>query len=321
MILVSEPISDVALRRLEAVRPVHYDPNLVDDPGRLLRLLPEAEAWLVRNRSPVLGRFLEAARCLLVVGRLGSGVDNIDVAELSKRGVALVTARGANAVSVAEWVLAYILSRLKPLSDLDRSVRQGLWPRDQAGFELSGRSLGILGFGATGRALAERAHALGMRVLAYDPHLRRGARAFAAHGARQASFWEVVRQSDFLSLHVPLNPSTVHLIGRPVLAAMKPHAHLIQTARGDVVDEEALYEALASGRLSGALIDVRSVEPPRPDDPFARLPNVVLTPHVAGLAAEARLRVDTWVAEEVARRLAEDAHTRAGGIGRCPSAP
>jgi phosphoglycerate dehydrogenase-like enzyme/peroxiredoxin len=306
VIVVSELLLPEALALLRAEGPVLYDPTLWRRPDDLRQALAVARAWVVRNQSPVTRPFLDAAPALSVVGRLGAGLDNIDTTELERRGIALCLARGANALAVAEWVLAYLFHVTKDLAAADAHVRAGGWDRARfGGEEVAGKTLAIVGLGDIGRRLALRAHALGLHLVAHDPFVSPHDPLVQDLGIELAPLRDGLATADFVSVNVPLTRATLGLIGRAELARMKPSAHLIHTARGGVVDEDALYEALAAGRIAGCLLDVRRDEPPPQPDRFAALPNCVLTPHVAGLSREARRRVDLGVARAVLAALAQ----------------
>lgn len=302
-IVISEFIDSEALAQVGGRYAVHYDPGLVDDADALNGLLANARGLIVRNRTQVRADLLAQAPRLRVVGRLGVGLDNIDLAACAARGIAVRPATGANAAAVAEYVIGAALVLVRGVFGASGEVAAGGWPRTRLmGGEIGGRTLGLYGFGGIARDVAARAAALGMRVVAHDPHLaaddpvwRRAERLTAA---------ALLARSDVLSLHLPLTPETRGLIGAEAMAAMTPGAILINTARGGIVDEAALAEALKSGHLGGAAIDVFADEPlsAAAGAVFDDAPNLILTPHVAGITAEANRRVS---AVTVANVLAE----------------
>jgi D-3-phosphoglycerate dehydrogenase len=282
-----------------------YRPELEARREALLDALGGAAALVVRNRVRVDGALLDAGPGLRVVGRLGVGLDNIDLDAARRRGVAVVHAGDANATAVAEYVFAALLHFSRRLAGADGDVRAGRWSRlEWGGRELAGRTLGLVGCGRIGRRVARRAQAFEMRVLVADPALAAGDPELAALGARVASLDEVLENCDFLSLHVPLTPATRRLIGAGALARLRPGCVVVNAARGGVLDEAALADALHSGHLGGAALDVREVEPPPPEDPLRDCPRLLLTPHVAGLTADAQRRTVQRVAADVARVLA-----------------
>lgn len=298
-IVIAEPMDAAGFDLLASVGTVVYRPDLWRHPPQLAAAVEQATALLVRNQTRVDARLIGPA--LRVVGRLGVGLDNLDLPALRQAGVTVVAARGANAVAVAEYVLGYCWFVLRPLHRYQAQVR---WDRDAAtGSELFRQTLGIVGLGDIGRRLAVRARALGMKVLGHDPFLGPYDMAWQDLGVEAVDLRRLLASSDFVSVHVPLTSATEGLIGGPQLAWMKPTAHLIHTARGGVVDEDALYAVLSSGQLAGAALDVRRHEPARATDRFRALPNVMLTPHIAGVTRESAVRTATLVAEDVARVL------------------
>lgn len=291
---------DVLAGELTLVR----DPELWADRPRLLKQLHTAKALVVRNRTTVDAELLAAAPRLRVVARAGVGLDNIDVAAASERGVLVVAPLGANAVSVAEHTIGLALALLRDVVSHDRAVRAGRWER-RAGRELREKTWGVLGAGATGLAVARLARAFGMSVLGYDPYVAPKAGDLAAAGVRLDSLDRVCANSDVLSIHLPATPETTGMIGHRTLALMRPDAIVINVGRGEVVDEVALADALESGRLAGAALDVRGVEPPALGR-LEHLDQVVLTPHVAGITAESQERILSILAAEVRAVLSRE---------------
>ncbi|GIV83197.1 MAG: hypothetical protein KatS3mg052_0204 [Candidatus Roseilinea sp.] len=282
-----------------------YDPQLWRDRARLLAQLVDCTALIVRNQTRVDAALLAHAPRLRVVGRLGVGLDNLDLEALRARGITVVTGGNANAIAVAEYTLAAMLTLARRLPAADHHTKGGGWDRAAfgAGCELHGKMLGLIGLGDIGARVARRALAFGMRVAAHDPLITPHHFAAAELGVTLAPLDHLLSESDFISLHVPLLPTTRHLINADRLARMKPTAVLINTSRGGIVDEAALEDALRAGRLGGAALDVRAQEPPEQPDPLAEFENVLLTPHIAGLTAESQARVCMAVAEDVMRVL------------------
>jgi len=307
LILVIEMIEQAALEILAAAASVRHLNALLEDAAGDNLDIRSAQALIVRNRTVVNEHLLNIMPRLTVVGRLGTGLDNIDVGALRARGITLVTGRGANAISVAEWVIGYLFMVMKTYREADASVRQGRWDRHLGGHELAGRTMGIVGMGDIGRRVARRVRALGLKVVACDPRLGPHDDLIEDGTLTVLPLPGLLEQADFVSVHVPLTPATRGLIGREEFARMKEGAYLIQTSRGGVVDEEALARALASGHLAGSLVDVLECEPPANGHPLLSQPNCVLTPHVAGLTVEARERVDTSVARSVVEVLGREA--------------
>ncbi|GEJ57151.1 hydroxyacid dehydrogenase [Anaeromyxobacter diazotrophicus] len=299
-VVVTEFVAERAHQIFAGHAAVTADDGLWKDRARLEAELASAEALVVRNQTRVDAALLARAPRLRVVGRLGVGLDNIDLPACRARGIAVVVARGANAVAVAEHVLACLFAIARRVEAASRSVRAGEWDRRGfTGVELAGKTLGIVGLGDIGLRLARRAAALELEVLATSPDWPDA----AAGLARRVPLDELLARSHFVSLHVPLTPATRGLIGAPQLARMRRDAWLVNTSRGEVVDEEALRAALARGAIAGAALDVRHREPTPAPDALAGLENVLLTPHVAGLTAEAQDRTAELVAEDVLRVL------------------
>ena len=307
-IVISEFMDQAAVESLAADYAVHYGPGLADDPDALIAAVGGARALIVRNRTQVRGDLLTAARRLRVVGRLGVGLDNIDVAACERRGIVVCPATGANDLAVAEYVIAMTLVLLRGAYHSQEPMLAGCWPRDQSmGRETSGKHLGLVGFGAIARQTAVRAAALGMDVGAFDPHL--GSDDPAWERARRFDFDALLRWSDVVSLHVPLTDATRCMMDRSAIDRMKPGAVLINAARGGVVDESALAEALRTGRLSGAALDVFEDEPltRAASQRFQGLANLVLTPHIAGVTKESNQRVSALTAANIRRVLEGEA--------------
>jgi (S)-sulfolactate dehydrogenase len=308
-IVITEFMDERAVARLRAVHDVVYDPALVDDAARLEQEEAQADALIVRNRTQVRGALLQvliaAGRCR-VVGRLGVGLDNIDVEACAAHGIQVIPATGANAQSVAEYAVGTAMLLLRGAYASTADVAAGRWPRQALsnGREVGGRTLGLVGFGAIGQATARLAQGLGMAVIAHDAMMDADHPAFAAMGVRCAGLDEVLRMADVVSLHVPLLPSTRGLLDAARLQAMKPGAVLINTSRGGIVDEPALAAALRAGHLGGAALDVFDVEPLPPSPHFQDCPNLLLTPHIAGVTVESNERVSSLIAERVLEALA-----------------
>lgn len=304
-IVITEFMDEAAVARLRAVHDVLYDPALVDQPQRLLAEAAQADAIVVRNRTQVRGELLAAlARCR-VVGRLGVGLDNIDVAGCEARRMRVIPATGANALAVAEYVIGSAMLLLRGAYASTAEVAAGRWPRAalSSGRELAGKTLGLVGFGSIGQLTAQLARALGMSVVASDPALPAGHAAYAQAGVAQAGLDDLVARADVVSLHVPLQDSTRRLFDARRIAAMKAGAVLINTSRGGIVDEAAVAAALREGRLGGAALDVFEIEPLPAHAHFEGCPNLLLTPHIAGVTAESNERVSGVIAARVLEAL------------------
>jgi (S)-sulfolactate dehydrogenase len=304
-IVICEFMDEPSVNYLQRRFDVLYDPQLVDRPQELAAALADADALVVRNRTQVRGALLAAGSRLRVVGRLGVGLDNIDVPACESRGIAVIPATGANALAVAEYVIATAMVLLRGSYLSSGAVAAGQWPRAllSEGRETAGKTLGIVGFGGIGRLAAKLAQSLGMRVIAYDPMLDAGAAAWRETGATCSSLDGLLREADAVTLHVPLTDATRRLMNAERIGMMKPGAVLINTARGGIVDESALAQALREGRLAGAALDVFEHEPLPADSALAGVPNLILTPHIGGVTKESNERVSAMIAELVAERL------------------
>ncbi|KAI3603818.1 D-3-phosphoglycerate dehydrogenase (plasmid) [Cupriavidus necator H850] len=306
-ICISEFMDPVAVQALTPGFDLRYEPAWVDRRDDLLEGLDGAHALIVRNRTQVDAGLLASAPALRVVGRLGVGLDNIDVDACRQRGIRVIPASGANARSVAEYVVttAAVLLRAGYLSSAEMAA--GKWPRTKLseGREALGKTLGLVGFGDIGRQAAALARAFGMEVIAHDPMLPADHPVWDATGVRCVSFDALLAQSDAVSLHVPLVDATRNLIDAGRLASMKSGAVLINTARGGVVDEAALADALRAEHLGGAALDVFAREPLPVGSPLADAPNLILTPHIGGVTREANARVSMMIAREVRQSLEE----------------
>jgi (S)-sulfolactate dehydrogenase len=299
-IVIAEFMEEGAVAALSARYETLYDPELVASPEALAGRLAGARALIVRNRTRVNEQLLAAADALRVVGRLGVGLDNIALEACRARGIAVIPATGANVDSVAEYVIAGAVLLRRGAWFATEEVAAGHWPRDRlVGREVLGATLGLIGFGAIARAAARRAGALGMGVMAHDPYVADGDPAWAQCNVAPRPLQALLEEADVVSVHVPLSDATRNLIDAAALARMKPDAALINTARGGIVDEPALADALRSGRLAGAMLDVFETEPLPGGGPLAGVPNLVLTPHIAGVTRESNVRVSRMIAEKV----------------------
>jgi (S)-sulfolactate dehydrogenase len=305
-IVITEFMDERAVDRLRAVHDILYDPKLVDDAQRLKAEAVKADVIVVRNRTQVRGELLAALGRCRVVGRLGVGLDNIDVSGCEARGMKVIPATGANALSVAEYVIATAMMLLRGAYQGTAAVAAGQWPRNAMsnGREIAGKTLGLVGFGSIGQLTARLARGLGMSAIAFDAMMDADHPAFASNDTRAAGLDEVVGMADVVSLHVPLVDSTRNLFDARRIASMKPGAVLVNTARGGIVDETALAAALRSGHLGGAAIDVFGSEPLPAAEHFQGCPNLVLTPHIAGVSAESNERVSLLIADKVLEALA-----------------
>ncbi|MDH5283179.1 MAG: phosphoglycerate dehydrogenase [Gemmatimonadota bacterium] len=282
--------------------------EIVERPGlkgeELAAAIADADAVLVRSATKITRESLSRATKLKVIGRAGVGVDTIDVDAATERGIAVMNAPAGNTIAAAELAFALLLARVRNVAAADRSMREGKWDRGAlGGTELYRKTLGLIGAGRIGSEVARRAKAFEMRVLAYDPYLSED--AARAMGIELAPLEQVLREADAVSLHVPLTDQTRGILNAERLAMLKPGAILVNAARGGLVDETALVEALKSGRIAGAALDVYEQEPLPADHPFRSLSSAVLTPHLGASTEEAQLNVAVEIAEAVRAALLE----------------
>ena len=304
-IVITEFMDETAVAQLAADYEVLYDPGLVDAMDALHDALADAAALIVRNRTQVDAALLARAPRLRVVGRLGVGLDNIDLDACAERGIEVCPAAGANDDAVAEYVVTMTLVLLRNAYFSGNAVIAGSWPRSECiGQETAGKRLGLVGAGAIARRTADLARALGMQPCGHDPHLPAEDPVWQRI-ERADSLRALLQTSDVISLHVPLNSETRHLLDAASLAHCKKGALLINAARGGVVDEAALVDALREGWLGGAALDVFEHEPLDREHGrrFAGIPNLVLTPHIAGVTQESNQRVSAATADNVRRAL------------------
>ncbi|MBU1494961.1 MAG: hypothetical protein KJ956_13475 [Actinobacteria bacterium] len=296
LIVVAETIADAGLAYLGEHATVDQAIGL--SPEGLRLRLAAADALIVRSATSVDAALLAAAPNLKVVGRAGTGVDNIDIAAAAAAGVVVVAAPRAVAISAAEHTLALLLSQARGIPEADRALRGGSWERERfTGVELHGKTLGVVGLGRIGTLVARLAEAFGMRVIAYDPHL--GADRVRDIGIEpRQHLADLMAEADFVTLHLPLTGETEGLIGAEALGRAKPGIRIVNTSRGGVVDEEALAGAIRSGRVAGAALDVFAEEP-LTESPLFDLAGVVVTPHLGASTVEAQARAGMEVAEAV----------------------
>lgn len=304
-IVISEFMDPAAVAFLAARFETACDADLGDRREQLKRLLRDADALIVRNKTQVDGELLAAAPALKVIGRLGVGLDNIDALQCKARGIEVIPATGANALAVAEYVICAAMMLIRGVFRSTEEVGVGAWPRAALtnGRELAGKTLGLVGFGQIGQLTGRLARAMGMKVIGFDAMIGADHPMWAAERTTPRKFDEVFREADVISIHVPLTPATRGLIDQGRLALMKSEAILINTARGEVVNAAAIAAALRSGKLGGAAIDVFDREPLADGSPLAGCPRLLLTPHIAGVTRESNVRVSAMIAEKVAAAL------------------
>ncbi|MFO7952597.1 MAG: phosphoglycerate dehydrogenase [Bacillota bacterium] len=298
-VLVSDAFSPEGLKVLEEHTEVVYKPEINKD--ELIGEVGSYDALVVRSRTKVNSEVIEAAKNLKVIGRAGVGVDNIDVDKATERGIIVVNAPHGNTISAAEHAIALLTSLARNIAQADYSVKTGQWKRSNyTGVELNRKTLGVIGVGRIGSEVARRARAMGMNIIGYDPYIT--TEQAEKIGIEVASFEELLKQTDFITLHLPLNQSTYHLISEKEIELMKPGMRIVNCARGGLIDEDALCKALQEGKIEGAALDVFEQEPPG-SCKLLELNNVILTPHLGALTREAQLNVARQVSEQVIRAL------------------
>lgn len=299
-VLIADTLSPAAVQRLKAGG-VQTDDRSGIDAAELTKIIADYDALVVRSRTKVTADLLKAGTNLKVVGRAGVGVDNIGVAAAKQLGIAVVNTPVATSVAVAEHTFALILALLRLIPRADATMKAGDWAKkDLEGSELAGKTLGILGVGNIGAQVARRAAAFDMQVLGYDPLL--DDKTIQTRGAKAAALDAVYERADIITLHLPLLPETLGMLGAAAFGKMKRGVFVICAARGGVIDEEALLAALNSGQVGGAALDVFATEPPGAS-PLIKHPRVVATPHIAAQTREAQERAALDVAEEVLNAL------------------
>lgn len=300
-VLVAETLAASGLDYMRA-QGLEVDVRTGMSPEELRAALPGAAALVIRSATQVDDAALEAGSDLVLVGRAGIGLDNVDVEAATKRGVMVVNAPQSNVLSAAEHTVALLLSQARNVPQADSDLKAGAWNRTRwEGVELHGKTLGVVGLGRVGVLVAQRLLAFGMQLLAYDPYV-------SADRARQLGVTlvptveDLVRQADFLTIHLPKTPETMGLVNAELLAQAKPTLRIVNTARGGIIDEAALAEALAEGRIAGAALDVFAAEPTT-ESPLFGLPNVVVTPHLGASTVEAQDKAGQTIAEQVVLAL------------------
>lgn len=298
-VLVSDKISELGVNKLREKVDVDVKTDLT--PEELIGIIGEYDALVVRSSTKVTRQVIEAGKKLKVIGRAGVGVDNIDVEAATERGIIVLNAPEGNTISAAEHTMALMTSLARSIPAADASLKAGEWKRSKfMGVELYQKTLGVIGMGRIGSEVIKRAKAFGMNILAYDPYISE--ERAKELGVTVATLEDIFRNADFITIHTPLTKTTRHMIGREEIAMMKDGVRIINCARGGLIDEQALCEALQSGKVAGAAIDVFEEEPPV-NNPLCKLPNVIVTPHLGASTLEAQVNVAVHVAEQVLNAL------------------
>lgn len=296
-VLISDSLSEEGIAILrEAGLEVIYNPGLSHE--ELKKEITKVDALIIRSGTKVTREIIEAAKNLKVIGRAGTGLDNVDIQAANEKGIVVMNVPGGNTLSAAEHTLALLFSLARKVPQANLSVKQGHWERKKfMGVELNGKTLGIIGLGRIGSIVAEKALCLKMKVLAYDPFI--SPEAAGEKGVELVSFDELLSRSDFITIHTPLTKETHHIIDRSAFEKMKQGVYIINCARGGIIDEEALYEAILSGKVAGAALDVFEKEPVDPNHPLLKLDQVIATPHLGASTIEAQKVVAVEIAKQI----------------------
>ncbi|MDR6884411.1 phosphoglycerate dehydrogenase [Bacillus sp. 3255] len=296
-VLVSDPISDMGIQMLYDAADVEVAKQTGLSEDELVAIIGDYDALLVRSQTKVTEKIMAAAGKLKVIGRAGVGVDNIDLEAATKRGIIVINAPDGNTIATCELTFAMMMSTARMIPQAYKKTVGGEWDRKFIGVELRYKTLGILGMGRIGSEVAKRAKVFGMEVIGYDPFLTE--ERAEKLGVKLGTVNEIVQKADFITVHTPLTPETRHLISKPQFEIMKPGMRLINCARGGIIDEMAMVEAIDQGIVAGAAFDVFEVEPPQKDHPFLNNPKIIVTPHLGASTIEAQENVAIDVSEEV----------------------
>ena len=303
-VIITEFMDESEVSRLSSHHEVLYNPDLHSNINSLLDSITDTQALIIRNKTLVNRELIDASKDLRVIGRLGVGLDNIDTTYCREKGISIVIADGANTDSVAEYVVTGLLVLFRGIMDSTSRIINGEWPRgDFIGTEVKDKTLGIVGLGSIGRAVAQKVKLLGMRVVGTDVNIEKDDPVWGEFNVQYRELSDLVRISDAITMHVPLNNDTKGLFDDYALQNMRKGAILINTSRGGIVDEDALVKYLKNGHLGGAMLDVFESEPLTESRPFAGLPNLILTPHIAGVTVESNRRVSCMIVDQVIEHL------------------
>ncbi len=304
MILITEFMDELAVSKLRQKYEVIYDPSLVERQDAILELIGKTRAIIVRNKTLITKILINKAASLSCVGRLGVGLDNIDLVACQENNVTVYPAIGANSNSVAEYVICSAMLLLRRAFQKNIEMISGVWPRQESsGLEVRGKTIGLIGYGEIAQRTSVIAKSLGMKVVAFDPYINASSDLW--RDTEKLSLDKLLRVSDVISLHIPLNKETNNLLDENKLSLVKPSAVLINSARGGILDENALSKALRENRIRGAALDVFSEEPLSEEKAkkFSQLNNIILTPHIAGITEESNERVSQMIADKVEKHL------------------
>jgi D-3-phosphoglycerate dehydrogenase len=317
-VLVSDPISDMGIQQLYDADDVTVDKKVGLSEDELVDIIADYDALLVRSQTKVTERIMAAAKSLKVIGRAGVGVDNIDLEAATKRGIVVINAPDGNTIATSEHTFAMIMSVARQIPQAYKKTVGGEWDRKTfVGVELRNKVLGIIGMGRIGSEVAKRAKAFGMEVLGYDPFLSE--ERAEKMGVKLCTVNEIAAQADFITVHTPLTNETRHILSKPQFDLMREGVRVVNCARGGIIDERALVDAVNEGKVAGAAFDVFEEEPPSQDHPFLNNPNIIVTPHLGASTVEAQENVAIDVSEEVLHILRNEPFKNA--VNMPPVAP
>lgn len=300
-VLLIDSLSEVGLKIFQECPDIEVDVNIGLTPEELKGIIGDYHALVIRSTARVTAEIIEAAHNMKVIGRAGIGLDNIDIPAASKKGIIVMNAPEGNIIAAAEHTIAMIFALSRNIPQATASLKQGKWEKKEfQGLELFNKTLGVIGVGRIGRLVAERAKGMKMKVIAYDPYIKPD--KIEGLDMEPVSFDELLQRSDYITIHTPKTDETINMINRETIARMKKGAMLINCARGDIVNEDDLYDALKSDHLSGAALDVFSKEPPGKIK-LMSLPNFICTPHLGASTKEAQDKVAKDVAEQIVAYL------------------
>jgi D-3-phosphoglycerate dehydrogenase len=296
-ILVPDNLDKAGLRLLEAAEGITVQAAAKMSRDEVLAAIPSADALIIRSATKVDRAVLDAAPKLKLIGRAGVGVDNVDLTAATERGIIVMNAPDGNTVATAELTLGLMLALARHIPAADGSLKAGQWERKAyLGIELRGKTLGLIGFGRVGRAVAKRAAAFEMTIIAYDPYVSQ--EIATPYGVQMVALDELYARADFISLHALVTQENYHMINAESIAKMKDGVRIINDSRGALIDEQALADAIKSGKVAGAALDVYEEEPPKPDNPLIGLPGVIHTPHLGASTLEAQDEVAVQIARQ-----------------------
>jgi len=296
-ILVPDNLDKAGLRLLEAAEGITVQAAAKMSRDEVLAAIPNADALIIRSATKVDRAMLDAAPKLKLIGRAGVGVDNVDLTAATERGIIVMNAPDGNTVATAELTLGLMLALARHIPAADGSLKAGQWERKAyLGIELRGKTLGLIGFGRVGRAVAKRAAAFEMTIIAYDPYVSQ--EIATPYGVQMVALDELYARADFISLHALVTQENYHMINAESIAKMKNGVRIINDSRGALIDEQALADAIRSGKVAGAALDVYEEEPPKPDNPLIGLPGVIHTPHLGASTLEAQDEVAVQIAQQ-----------------------